>query len=158
VLSRDVLPDEPVFPVLDAVTEVRTAFELVLSRFVDRRAVGWPSFAADNGAFEALVLGEPIDPARVFELQRELAVTLDGREVARSLSGDDRTDSVGALEDLVATARERRMTLPKGSVISTGTVSKPFVSAGKEAVIAAQFLGRELRFRTVVDPLECSRT
>ena len=55
----------PSFRCREAVGEVRAAFELVLSRFVDRRAVGWPSFAADNGAFEALVLGEPIERAQL---------------------------------------------------------------------------------------------
>ncbi|MBV8526148.1 MAG: hypothetical protein JOY71_29240 [Acetobacteraceae bacterium] len=33
---------------LDAIGEVRVAFELVLSRFVDRRAIGWLSFAAER--------------------------------------------------------------------------------------------------------------
>lgn len=152
VLGRDIRPDEAGFPVLEAVSEVRTAFELVLSRFVDRRAVGWPSFAADNGAFQALVLGEPIAASQLTDLANELVVTLDGREVARSLTGDDRTDPAGALVDLVAVARERGMTLPKGSIVSTGTVSKPVISAGRQAAIGARFLGREMNFRTAVEP------
>jgi 2-keto-4-pentenoate hydratase len=83
VLGRDVLPEEEAFPVLQAVAEARSAFELVLSRCTDRRAVGWPSFAADNGAFHAP----------------------DGKEAARSLTGEDITDPVAALADLVAAAR-----------------------------------------------------
>lgn len=150
VLGRDVLPDEAAFPVLEAVAEVRAAFELVLSRFVDRRAVGWPSFAADNGAFQALVLGGPVEPARLDELARTLVVTVDGEEAARSLSGEDATDPAGALADLVATARERGMVLPKGSVVSTGTVSKPFNLAAPAAGIGARFLDAELEFRTHV--------
>jgi 2-keto-4-pentenoate hydratase len=108
VLGRDIRPDEAEFPVIDAVAEVRAAFELVLSRFVNRRTVGWPSFAAA-------------------------------------------TDPAGALAYLVATARERGMTLPKGSVISTGTVSKPFDIAAPTAEISARFLGTELGFRTRAD-------
>lgn len=144
VLGRDVRPDDEAFPVLDAVAEVHTAFELVLSRFIDRRAVGWPSFAADNAAFQALVLGPSIDPASLSELVSTLVVTVDGEEAARSLSGDDATDPAVALADLVATARERGMTLPKGSIISTGTVSKPFNIAAATARISAHAAGMEL--------------
>jgi 2-keto-4-pentenoate hydratase len=150
VLARDILPDETPFPVLEAVAEVRTSFELVLSRFVDRRAVGWPSFAADNGAFHALVLGERIQPQRMDDLRATLQVTLDGEPAANSAQGDDITDPVAALSDLVAIARERRMTLPKGSVISTGTVSKPFTCSAPSAVIAARYLDTELSLRTHV--------
>lgn len=150
VLGRDVLPDEPASPVLEAVGEVRAAFEVVLSRFTDRRAVGWPSFAADNAAFQTLVLGAPLDPARLGELAAGLVVTLDGEEAARALTGEDATDPEAALADLVATARERGMVLPKGSVISTGTVSKPFDVAAPSAEVRARFLGVELGFRTRV--------
>jgi 2-keto-4-pentenoate hydratase len=152
VLGRDIRPDEPEFHVPDAVAEVRTSFELVLSRFTDRRAVGWPSFAADNAAFNSLVLGKRIDPTHLAELDRTLVVLLDGKEAARAATGDDRTDPMGALADLVALGRERGMTLPKGSVISTGTVSKPFNVAAPAAEISALFLGTELGFRTRVDP------
>ncbi len=150
VLGRDILPDEDDFAVMDAVAAVRVAFELVLSRFTDRRAVGWPSFAADNGAFQALILGEPIEREHVPALARSLLVSVDGREAAGSLCGEDATDPQTALSDLVATARERGMVLPKGSVVSTGTVSKPFTIAGPAAAISARFLDTELAFRTEV--------
>lgn len=149
VLGRDIVPDGPPFPVLEAVAEVRTSFELVLSRFVDRRAVGWPSFAADNSAFHALVLGPPIDPGRIPELKDSLSVSAGGQEMARSVSGDDATDPETALGDLIAIARERGMALPRGSVVSTGTASKPFTISAKSTVISARFLGTELEFRTV---------
>lgn len=147
VLGRDVLPDEPAFPVVEAVAEVRPAFELVHSRFIDRRTVGWPSFAADNAAFHALVLGPPIEPASEAGLRQSLRVWIDGQEAARSLYGDDATDPIAALGDLVTIARERGMILPKGSVISTGTVSKPFNSSAPAAAIGASFLGIEFGFR-----------
>jgi 2-keto-4-pentenoate hydratase len=147
VLGRDVRPEEAVSDPLDAVAEVRVAFELVRSRFVDRRAVGWPSFAADNAAFHALVLGEPIARADVCEVARALVVLLDGTEMARSLSGDDATDPSMALADLILTARERGMTVPRGSIVSTGTVSRPFSITAPQASICARFLGTELAFR-----------
>jgi 2-keto-4-pentenoate hydratase len=151
VLARDVLPTEPAFDVLDAVSEVRVAFELVRSRFVDRRAVGWPSFAADNAAFHALVLGPTIDHDDLRELVSTLSIERDGVEVVRALIGDDITDPQAALADLVATARERGMALPKGSIVSTGTQSRPFDIAGSSgASIRARFLGNELSFRIAV--------
>lgn len=149
VLGRDIQPDEPEFPALEAVGETRVAFELVRSRFVDRRAVGWPSFAADNAAFQALVLGEAIDWDSAPALAESLSVTVDGKEAARALSGEDVTDPEAALADLVATARERGMVLPKGGFISTGTVSKPFDIAAPSATVEANFLGRTLRFQTL---------
>ena len=147
VLGRDVRPDEPALPIMEAVAEVRVAFELVLSRFTDRRAVGWPSFAADNAGFQALILGNRIDAEQAPELVRSLVVSLDGRDAARSLSGEDATDPQAALADLVATARERNMVLPRGSIVSTGTVSKPFNVAAASTAISARFLGVELGFR-----------
>lgn len=144
ILGRNILPNEPAFPVLDAVSETRVSFELVLSRFIDRRAVGWPSFAADNGACQAVVLGDTIAPSEIPVLMESLIVRVDGEEKARAVAGDDVTDPVGALNDLVAVARERGMVLPKDSIISTGTVSRPFNIVLGNAYVSAQFLGRKL--------------
>ena len=41
VLGRDIAPSETAAAPWDAVAEIRTTVELVRSRFVDRRAVGW---------------------------------------------------------------------------------------------------------------------
>ena len=131
---------------------MRAAFELVLSRFVDRRAVGWPSFAADNGGFQALVLGDAIEPARLGDLgPHGWSSASTARKPAGACSAEDATDPARPLADLVATARERGMTLPKGSIVSTGTVSKPFDIAAPTAEIGARLLGTELGFRTRVD-------
>lgn len=150
ILGRDILPGEPEPALRDAIAEVRVAFELVLSRFVDRRAVGWPSFAADNAAFQTLVLGDAVPPDRLDDLVTSLVVTADGDEAARALRGEDATDPEAALADLVAVARERGMPLPKDSIISTGTLSKPFTIAAPSTTIRAGFLGEELHFRTRV--------
>ena len=150
MLARDILPDEPDFPVLEAVGETRATFELVLSRFVDRRAVGWPSFAADNGGFQSLVLGPAIDPRSVPELLASLSVSADGETRAGAATGDDTSDPATALADLVALARERGMMLPKNSVISTGSASTPFNLSAPTAAITARFLGQTIGFRTVV--------
>jgi len=147
VLGRDIMPEEPAFPVLEAVAETRVSYELVLSRFIDRRAVGWPSFAADNAGCQAIVLGDPITAADIPGIVATLVVSQNGEAKVRALTGEDATDPVGSLTDLIAIARERRMVLPKGSVISSGTVSQPFDIIGP-AAITASFLGRSFGFRT----------
>ncbi|WP_336490330.1 fumarylacetoacetate hydrolase family protein [Methylobacterium nigriterrae] len=145
IVGRDVPPGETVAEPLSIVSETRAAFELVLSRFVDRRAVGWPSFAADNAAFQALVLGDRIDPASLPEVARTLTVSVDGVERARAVSGDDETDPSAALGDLLALARERGFTVPRGSIVSTGTLSAPFLQTGA-AAISATYRDRRLSF------------
>jgi 2-keto-4-pentenoate hydratase len=128
------------------IAETRVTFELVMARFIDRRTVGWPSFAADNSGFEALVVGERIDERQIPELLSSLAVTVDGQERARAATGDDATDPYGAFADLVAIARERNMLLPKGSIISTGSASMPFALSAPKASVAGSYLGRTLNF------------
>ena len=148
VLGRDVEPDMTIDEPMAVVGEVRLAFELVRSRFVDRRVVGWPSFAADDAAFHALILGEPIAPAGIADARRTLQVSLDGDEAVPVLTGEDATDPLAALGDLIAIARERRMRLPAGSIISTGTMTKPFdVVPTKKASIVASCQGRTLAFQ-----------
>lgn len=57
-------------------------FEIVRLRFTNRKTVGWPSFAADNVGFEALVVGKSICEGVDLQVMRELAetavVNLDG--------------------------------------------------------------------------------
>ena len=145
VLARDVAPDDDVSDPLSVVGEARAAFELVLSRFVDRRAVGWPSFAADDGAFAALILGEVIASDEVAEATSSLVVKVDGVDRARAATGDDETVPGEALADLLALARDRGMTLPRGTIVSTGTLSAPFNLSGA-ARIEARYLDRSLAF------------
>ena len=147
VLNRDILPDDAEFPARDAIGETRVTFEIVRARYVDRRAVGWLSFAADNCAFDSLVLGPVIAADSEAALAESLVVLADGVEASRALTGDDVTDPVASLGDLILTARERDVKLPKGSVISTGTLCKPFDVVPTGAVIEARFLGRTLRVR-----------
>ena len=150
ILGRDIAPNDlPVAP-LDAVSSTHVAFELVRSRFVDRRAVGWPSFAADNVGFEASILGDAIDPAQIGDVIGTVAVSVDGREMARALAGDELTDPVKSLGYLMAHARERGMPLREGDIVSTGAIGKPFDIPGANAEIVARFLGSELRARTRV--------
>jgi 2-keto-4-pentenoate hydratase len=148
VLGRDIRPDDP-GDGSDAITETRVTFELVKARYVDRRNVGWPSFAADNGAFEALVVGNPVDRARIAEIVASVTVSCDGMEKARAVAGDDITDPDSAFRDFVALARERKMVLPKGAIVSTGTATRPFNIEGPVSVVA-RYLDREMSFHTTI--------
>jgi 2-keto-4-pentenoate hydratase len=130
-----------------AIAEACVTFELVMARFIDRRLVGWPSFAADDSGFEALIIGEKIDERQIPELLSSLVVSVDGQERARAATGDDATDPYGALADLFAIARERQMLLPKGSIISTGSASMPFAVSSPKADVSAFYLGKQLSFR-----------
>ncbi|MGW1420047.1 2-keto-4-pentenoate hydratase [Bradyrhizobium manausense] len=129
-----------------AIAETRVTFELVMARFVDRRSVGWPSFAADDSGFEALIVGERIDEGQIPELMSSLVVSVDGQQMARAAAGDDATDPYGAFADLVAIARERNTILPKGSIISTGSASIPFAVSAPKGEVSASYLGRKLGF------------
>ncbi len=132
-----------------AIAEARVTFELVMARFVDRRAVGWPSFAADDAGFEALIVGERFDERQMPDLLSSLVVSVDGQEKARAAGGDDATDPYGALADLISIARERKMTLPKGSIISTGSASMPFAVSSPKGEVCASYLGKKLGFAFV---------
>ena len=149
VLGRDILPSETKDAPWDAVAEIRTTVELVRSRFVDRRAVGWPSFAADNAGFDALIVGGTVETSQLAEVAATAVVLVDGMEKARALNGDDVTDVETAFTDFVALARSRRMVLPKGAIISTGTVTKPFNIEGAVAV-EVRYLDTTLTFQTEI--------
>jgi 2-keto-4-pentenoate hydratase len=131
----------------NAIAETRVTFELVMARFIDRRSVGWPSFAADDSGFEALIVGEKIDERQIPELLSSLVLSVDGQERARAATGDDATDPYSALADLFEIARERRMVLPKGSIISTGSASMPFAVSSSKADVSASYLSKQLGFR-----------
>ena len=145
VLGRNVGSGEVVADPQSVVAETRVAFELVLSRFVDRRVVGWPSFAADNAAFEALVLGPDIDGTAIARVAETLVVEADGVEKALIATGEDEVVPANGLADLLAIARDRGMVLPRGSIVSTGTISVPF-NLTAAAQITARYLDRDLHF------------
>jgi 2-keto-4-pentenoate hydratase len=146
VLGRDI-DHRSTADTKSAIAETRVTFELVMARFIDRHSVGWPSFAADDSGFEALVVGEQIEARQISELLSSLVVSIDGRDRAKAATGDDATDPYSALADLFSIARERRMILPKGSIISTGSASTPFAVSLPKADVVASYLGKKLSFR-----------
>ncbi len=150
VLDRDIPPQAGRVPVSEDVRATCVTFEVVRSRFVDRKAVGWPSFVADNVGFEALVvsdsLGAGIDPALLADLAETTEVYVDDALRARGLSGDAATDPLVSLAHLYAHAAERGQTLKAGDVVTTGAMCQPFDLSQAGHKVSARFLGRTLSF------------
>jgi 2-keto-4-pentenoate hydratase len=125
-------------------------FELVRSRFVDRKVVGWPSFAADNVGFEALVVGQSIceglDLEALHELARTAVVSLNGSPKAKGLSGDAATDPLASLAALYSHAAERSVTLRAGDIVSTGAMCAPFDIQGTGHALSVTYFGKTLTF------------
>ncbi len=125
-LARDIAPGDHIANPLDAVGEAHIASELVVSRFKDRTTVGLPSFAADSVGFHALIVGQKIATSAIQSVTGTAVVMAGGKEMGRALSGDDSIDPVWSLGQLMAHARDRKITLRKGEIVTTGTMTKPF--------------------------------
>jgi len=129
-LSRDIAPSDEIDVSTKLIDAVTFNFEIVRSRFADRRAVGWHSFVADNAAFEALVIGKPISSEVTTELlsslRKDCSVYVDDNCVSSSLEGADGVDPVTSLRHLVEHAKEYKIQLFKGQMVTTGAFCKPF--------------------------------
>jgi 2-keto-4-pentenoate hydratase len=144
VLGRDIAPGTAPADPLEAVSDICFTSEIVRSRFVDRRAVGWPSFVADDSGFYALVVGPSMPKSAMATLCDNVVVTVDGREGARGCQGEDRTDPLASLRTLIAHAATRGITLRKGEIISSGSVSDPFDVAQESGHVVATAPGLTL--------------
>ena len=147
VLARDITPEAPRCVLPGGIASACVTFEIVHSRFVSRRSVGWPSFVADNVGFEALVIGKPLHTDLIHEINKTVEVQLDGVSVARALAGDDATDPMISLQALIDHAGERQITLREGDIITTGAMCKPFDIEGSEQRVTANYLGQQLSFK-----------
>ena len=144
VFGQDIAPADRLADPLKAVAEMRVTFELVMSRFVNRRAAGWPSFVADSVGFGALVVGDPITDIEA--VASAVVIDVDGEEVARGLTGDEATYPVTAFNYLIEHARDRGATLRRGEIATLGAVGKPFDLA-RNGRVTARYPGGALDFR-----------
>jgi 2-keto-4-pentenoate hydratase len=142
VLGQDIVPHEAPSRLSDAVGATRVTFELVLSRFQNRRAVGWPSFVADGVGFGALVVGPEIETDRIDQVARGLSVMADGVVRARVATGDDVTSPWESFAALIAHASERGVVLNKGQIITTGACALPFDIGSGSTDLEARFGGK----------------
>ncbi|WP_420225985.1 2-keto-4-pentenoate hydratase [Pigmentiphaga litoralis] len=145
VLGQDIEPGKEPGRLSDTVAATRVTFELVLSRFQNRRAVGWPSFAADGVGFGALVVGPEVDTHGIDEIAQSMVVLANGVERARVAKGDDVTLPWESFRALVRHASERGYTLRAGQIITTGACAMPFDIAAGGLQLEARFDGKVLR-------------
>lgn len=133
--ARAVAPADEPFD-LAMIDQVFAAIEVVRSRFVDRKAVGQPSFAADNVGFHALVCGAAValQPGAAFQANVEMR--FNDQVIATALLGDDRTQPFQALSFLWSEFARRGITIPRGAVITTGTLTLPVDVTGPGLVEA----------------------
>lgn len=151
IMGRDVSPQPGQVPDAADIRATAITFEVVRSRFVDRKAVGWPTFTADNVGFEALVVGEAIcdgmDESLIRALPKSVVVHLDGAPKAEGLFGDPATDPFNSLTALYQHAAERGYTLKEGEIISTGAMCEPFdILASGSHKVSVTYLGKSLEF------------
>jgi len=133
--ARDVAPADEPFD-LALIDGVFAAIEVVRSRFVDRKAVGQPSFAADNVGFHALVCGAAVDLQPGAAFQANVEMRFNDQVIATSMLGDDRTQPFQALSFLWSEFARRGITIPRGAVITTGTLTLPVDVTGPGLVEA----------------------
>lgn len=145
VLGRDIAPTDKLDDPMSAVERKHVTFELVLSRFVNRRAVGWPSFVGDSAGFESLVIGDAITD--IEGVARTVVIQVDGQEVARGLTGDELTDPFASFLHLIEHARERGVTLQRGQIATLGAIGKP-IELPRGAEVVARYLDAEIRVTT----------
>ncbi|QEI08507.1 hydratase [Pigmentiphaga aceris] len=124
--SRDVSPADEDFDAATMIDSAFVAIEVVCSRFVDRKAVSYPSFVADNAGFHAFIQGEAVAFSPDARFEDEAGIWKDDERLGGSLAGDKRTQPFLSLTFLFSELRRRGITVPKGAIVTTGTLSVPF--------------------------------
>jgi 2-keto-4-pentenoate hydratase len=118
----------PVDEELDPASMLDKAFvamEVVCSRFTDRRAVGQPSFIADNVGFHSLICGDALAWADARVFGEDSGLWKNGERVGASLTGDDRTQPLQSLAFLWDVFSQQGRMIPGGSIVTTGTLCVP---------------------------------
>ena len=118
VLGRDLAPGGDARSALDAVAEVRLAFEIVGSRMADRTAITPLEAMADNFSSAAIVLGDPVADWRA--MPDAPALWLDDARVPAPVQ-DQPVAATGAfLAWLAGHAAGRGWPLVAGTVVISG--------------------------------------
>ncbi|QDA36718.1 hydratase (plasmid) [Paracoccus liaowanqingii] len=122
---------------LEAVAEVRLAFEIVSSRYHDRTSVPPLEAMADCFSSAGIVLGDPIPDWRT-DLDQPLGLTLalDGQPVATTEQTPTLTGTADFLAWLATHAAGQNMQLSAGTVIITGARIGPIPLRGAREALA----------------------
>ncbi len=136
-LARDVAPGDTIADPRDVISSAHLVSEIVISRFIDRTAVGLPSFIADNVGFHALVMGPQVKLEDVPAIANSVTVDLNGERAVGAQQGDDAINPFEMMTYLMAHTAERGLSLKAGEIVTTGSISKPF-DAKIPALVKAQ--------------------
>ncbi|WP_273692230.1 fumarylacetoacetate hydrolase family protein [Ketogulonicigenium vulgare] len=121
ILGRAITPGCTPAEALDAVAEVRLAFEFINARLLDRLARDQMEAMADSFCSAAIVLGDPIaDWAEVLQQPLEIRLDLDGRAVAAPEQPQPLAETGPFLVWLAGHAAKYGLPLGAGSVIISG--------------------------------------
>lgn len=127
-LVRDVDPTTEPLDVGSMFGAPFVAFEIVRSRYADRKVVGAPSFVADNSAFHAFIRGEPLlaeAHADSHAWSAPAVLTHIGLPISTPLKGEDCTEPLQSLALFWEHAAKYGLVLTRGQVVTTGTLVQP---------------------------------
>jgi 2-keto-4-pentenoate hydratase len=125
-----------------AIGSVHLAFELLASRYTDRKAVPQLAGIADLQSNAAIVLGAPVPFDTLPDVgQQAIQLLFDGTEAATTPTGPTTENLLSALAWLANHAVGRGSPLTSGTVVITGARLGPVPFAGKRAVAEAPGLG-----------------
>jgi 2-keto-4-pentenoate hydratase len=126
--AEDVTPEMVAFdPAM--IDKAYVAIEVVCSRFVDRKAVSYPSFVGDNAGFHAFVIGDELAWSPEARFDEDAGFWCGDERFAASLTGDKRTQPLVSLGFLWKEFARRGIIIPKGAIVTTGTLSVPVDTA-----------------------------
>ena len=110
--------------VREMVSTVHVAIELVCSRFEENFAADPALLVADGALHAGLVLGPGSEPDKVPDLTgHQLRTLIDGREIAVGTGFEVLGDPYESLAWLCNHLNKRGLTLPSGSVVTTGAAT-----------------------------------
>lgn len=122
--------------VIAAVRAMRIGIEIADTRLLDKTVHGAPGVIADMNGAAALVIGPAMD---LDEMSAALAavpsVRLGDGSVADPLGTDMRPSPIDVLQFLSAFVAERGLSLPAGSLVTTGTHSVPTPSGPGQVTV-----------------------
>lgn len=125
-LSGTPSPDD----VAAAAAGVRMAIEVADTRYADKPSQGVPGAIADMNSCGALVVG-PLMPMPTLATLREgtVSATLGDGTVVPGLPAEARPDPLAVVAFLTTFVGRRGLTLPSGTIVTTGTHTPPTKSA-----------------------------
>ena len=137
MLGADLQPGCTIDAALDAVGQVRLAFEIIGSRFADRATVSPLEAMADSFSSAGIVLGDAIpDWRKALEHPLNLALVLDDRPVTATEQWLSLNETANFLRWLATHAAQQGMPLCAGTVIITGARIGPIPLSGVRAAVA----------------------